>query len=314
MKAVGKAPSTIANLGALYDIGGIAVKAYQDKVILEETDKKQYELRITGKEKTRLSSLKNNIVIDTLKTLQEKCLGKHEPLKITLEKNVPVAKGLGSSASSIAAAIDAFQNKYGEHKCSDNDLIMIAGEMEGKISGSIHYDNVLPALMGNGVLIYKPTSNPPGYRVFKWPKQLVFIIGTPEKASYGTNEKTKLMRSILPQKIDMKKAVENTGYASLFFYALHRKDYSLLGKALNHGGLIEEKRAEYIPGYWSIKKSLLENSVIGVNISGAGPSIFAVVNKEEAGQTSKLMEKLMKEYIGESKIVIAEVYTRSILR
>ena len=68
-------------------------------------------------------------------------------VKMTLEKNLPVGSGLGSSSSSIVAALEAL-NAWHDYLLDETSMLALMGEMEGQISGSIHYDNVAPCYLG----------------------------------------------------------------------------------------------------------------------------------------------------------------------
>ncbi|MBS6125087.1 MAG: hypothetical protein KH811_10760, partial [Veillonella sp.] len=74
-------------------------------------------------------------------------LGKTVPVAMTLEKNMPIGSGLGSSACSVVAALVAMNEHCGK-PLNDTRLLAIMGELEGRISGSIHYDNVAPCFLG----------------------------------------------------------------------------------------------------------------------------------------------------------------------
>ena len=77
-----------------------------------------------------------------------------KPLRLTLEKNMPIGSGLGSSACSIVAALVAL-NKFHDEPFSKMELLWgNDGELEGRISGSIHYDNVAPCYLGRCNLWY----------------------------------------------------------------------------------------------------------------------------------------------------------------
>ena len=73
--------------------------------------------------------------------------GNLKPLRLTLEKNMPIGSGLGSSACSIVAALVAL-NQFHDSPFSKVELLEMMGELEGRISGSIHYDNVAPCYLG----------------------------------------------------------------------------------------------------------------------------------------------------------------------
>lgn len=74
-------------------------------------------------------------------------LGKQIPVAMTLEKNMPIGSGLGSSACSVVAALMAMNEHCGK-PLNDTRLLALMGELEGRISGSIHYDNVAPCFLG----------------------------------------------------------------------------------------------------------------------------------------------------------------------
>lgn len=73
--------------------------------------------------------------------------GKQIPVAMTLEKNMPIGSGLGSSACSVVAALMAMNEHCGK-PLNDTRLLALMGELEGRISGSIHYDNVAPCFLG----------------------------------------------------------------------------------------------------------------------------------------------------------------------
>lgn len=79
-------------------------------------------------------------------------------LRLTLEKNMPIGSGLGSSACSIVAALVAL-NKFHEEPFSKMELLEMMGELEGRISGSIHYDNVAPCYLGGVQLMVQSLGN-----------------------------------------------------------------------------------------------------------------------------------------------------------
>lgn len=74
-------------------------------------------------------------------------MGKQIPVAMTLEKNMPIGSGLGSSACSVVAALMAMNEHCGK-PLNDTRLLALMGELEGRISGSIHYDNVAPCFLG----------------------------------------------------------------------------------------------------------------------------------------------------------------------
>lgn len=97
------------------------------------------------------------------------------------------------------------------------------------------------------------------------------------------NNKTRVARELLPEKISLRDAVKNIGYASRMTAAVALKDSELFGKSICDS-IIEPYRASMIPHFWEVKEAAIEAGAWGCSISGGGPSVFAVgENLEEIG-------------------------------
>src|SRR5262249_41776524 len=93
--------------------------------------------------------------------------------------------------------------------------------------------------------------------------------------------KTGFARGLVPQKIEVKDAVHNIGRASAIALGFSRGDIDMIGSAMEDS-IAEPHRERLIPGYRAVKKSALESGASGVAISGAGPSLIALVDKTRA--------------------------------
>ncbi len=97
--------------------------------------------------------------------------GKQIPVAMTLEKNMPIGSGLGSSACSVVAALMAMNEHCGK-PLNDTRLLALMGELEGRISGSIHYDNVAPCFLGGMQLMIEEndiiSQQVPGFDEWLW--------------------------------------------------------------------------------------------------------------------------------------------------
>jgi len=205
----GRAPSTIANLGCLFDVGAIAIDAYWDEVEIKiKEGSGETSLSIISKNRMvepYVEKLqKNNVVLETLKVFFNSCLdGKiNWDIEVYLYKDVPVGKGLGSSAASIAATLYSLWKLF-QGKCGVNEIFYLGGVMEGWISGEPHYDNISAAMFGGVTLLGDLTRRPPEVLRLEWPEDLVFVLGIPLDGNIA-GEKTKYMRSILPEKINLR--------------------------------------------------------------------------------------------------------------
>jgi homoserine kinase len=100
--------------------------------------------------------------------------------------------------------------------------------------------------------------------------------------------KTRVARELLPEKVLLKDAIKNINYASRMAVAISKKDPVLFGKSICDY-LIEPYRAKMIPGFWDVKQAAVDAGAYGCSIAGGGPSLFAVGdNVNEIGDAMKI--------------------------
>lgn len=262
-----RAPATVANLGAGFDILGMALETPYDVIIAERTDIPGVQIKsISGDGgKLPLEPAKNTAGIAAQAVLDQ--LGiKDTGACLTLHKGLPLASGLGSSAASAAGGAAAVNALYGS-KLSPEDLIPAAVEGEAAVSGR-HADNVAPALMG-GIVLVTGVRPDQCYRL-PTPPNLWLTIVTPEVAV-----PTKEARAVLPNQIALGTMVKQTASAALLIHALHSGDLRLLGQAVEGDGVIEPARAHLMPGLEAIRAASRERGALATIISGAGPTLCA---------------------------------------
>lgn len=140
------APATVANLGVGFDILGLALDAPGDWVTVEYREEPGVELvAITGDGgQLPTNPDRNTACIAARETLS--ALGAAAGVRLRLDKGLPLASGLGSSAASAVAAAVAVNELYG-HPLSVGDLLPACIQAEAAVSGR-HADNVAPALWG----------------------------------------------------------------------------------------------------------------------------------------------------------------------
>ena len=149
------APASSANISVGFDTLGAAISPINGSllgdVVQIEPIAAGFELESAGYFVRKLpKEPQKNIVYQAYVLFSEQLKlrnTKVKPLRLTLEKNMPIGSGLGSSACSIVAALVAL-NKFHDEPFSKMELLEMMGELEGRISGSIHYDNVAPCYLG----------------------------------------------------------------------------------------------------------------------------------------------------------------------
>jgi homoserine kinase len=154
-----------------------------------------------------------------------------------------------------------------------NKLIEFAAEGERASAGVAHADNVAAAILGGLVVIrsYAPL-DVVGLRA---PSQLRVCVATPQIAV--PSGKTGVARRLLPQAIPLDRLVHNVGHAATLVAGFALQDVQRIGKAMQDA-VIEPARKSLIPGYAHVRENALAAGAEGIAISGAGPSMLAVVD------------------------------------
>ena len=157
---VAYAPASSANLSVGFDVLGAALAPVDGSLLGDRVQVKAadvpFALSSVGRYAHKLpDDPKKNILHDCWvaygEALEKRGL-KLKPLEMVLEKNLPVGSGLGSSACSVVAALEGLNAFHGA-PLDEHDMLLLMGEMEGRISGSVHYDNVAPCYLGGMQLV-----------------------------------------------------------------------------------------------------------------------------------------------------------------
>ncbi|QGX39061.1 homoserine kinase [Permianibacter aggregans] len=292
MSTTAFAPISSGNFIIGFDILGAAMKPVVgeplgDWVSVESAP--ENSLQITGPFREQLpADPKQNIVWQCLHYYTEKLLqhgGKPRAVQLTLHKALPVGSGLGSSAASVVAAIKALNLLY-DNALSNNELLILAGELEGQISGSIHYDNVAPSLLG-------------GLQLMSHGEQKALALPTPPwhyvLLHPGTQLATKEARAVLPKTIPLKQTTDVAMRLAGFVHHLHQSQFAEAA-ALLDDTLIEPHRAPLIPHFAEALQIAKANGALAYSISGAGPTSLAVC--ESRASAEKVQRALLQVYPG----------------
>lgn len=286
------APASAANLSVGFDLLGVALEPINghplgDFVTAMDVKNRNHEIEISvqGKYKDKLpSDPKKNILYDAYILFKNELAKKGvavKPTHLLLDKNLPVCSGLGSSASSVVASVLAL-NAFHDDILTDREMIELMGRLEGKISGSIHYDNVAPCYYGglqlivdeDGVISHTLNFFDDWYFVSCFP---------------GIKVSTSAARSILPAQYRRQDAIAYARRLALFVHACHTQDEKLASKCFIDV-IAEPYRAKLIPNFDEVRVHGKGLGAIATGISGSGSSIFSLYKDEESALN-------MKEYL-----------------
>ncbi len=254
-------PATSANVGAGFDALGLAIDHY-NYVEMEESD----SINITSLDDVQVPTDENNLIYISAKDLFDVCGKKLNGLTIRQTNNIPMARGMGSSSACIVAGLVGANRLLGKPLTTD-DIVDLAAQIEG------HPDNTAPALLGGIV-----TAVFDGKKVH-WVKQEVYT-----KLKFVTiipdfELKTEKARACLPKEVTHKDAVYNLSRAALFSASLLTGKFENLRTAV-HDKLHQPYRMPLIPNAREIFDIAYNHGAYGAYISGAGPTIIAIVDEK----------------------------------
>ncbi len=280
------APATTANLGSGFDVFGLALDVFQDVLEVSLTHS-GIHISVSGAYGELVPTKPElNVAGVAAEAFLEKA-GFNVGVEIKIFKGVKPGCGLGSSGASAAATVVALDSLLGTNY-SKNELISIAAQGEKASAGFPHADNVAAAILGGFIIIR--CREPLDVISLKAPENLEVAISIPDVPA--PPRKTEVARSVLPRRISLNQMVYNVGHASTLVAGFALRDVNLIGRGMSDC-VVEPARAKLIPGYERVRESALEAGALGVAISGAGPSMIAVVDsrKVNALDVAKAMKK-----------------------
>ena len=279
-----KAPSSTANLGPGFDVFGLAVDAFFDKITLTKT--KQNRITIVTEDNIPTNTKQNTagLVVENMK----KKFKIRDGIQIKIKKGVPAGYGMGSSAASAAAAAVAFDKLY-RLKLDDNSLVELAGYGEKASAGSVHYDNVAASVLGGFVIV---RTNPLDVVKIEPPANLRMCIAVPKLEV--PKKKTEVSRGVIPKEVSLTDSIINLSNASTIVAGFMKKDPDLIGNSIKDV-IVEPARKHMIPGFQKVKENAIKAGAMGVTISGAGPSVIAFSKK--SANLQKICEGMAKGFL-----------------
>ncbi|WJY15626.1 homoserine kinase [Pectobacteriaceae bacterium CE90] len=272
------APASIGNVSVGFDVLGAAVSPVDgallgDCVSVKAAD--QFSLQNEGRFVSKLpDDPKQNIVYQCWERFCQE-IGETIPVAMRLEKNMPIGSGLGSSACSVVAGLMAM-NEFCDKPLDDTRLLTLMGELEGRISGSVHYDNVAPCFLGGIQLMIGEndiiSQSVPGFDDWLW------VMAYP-----GIKVSTAEARAILPAQYRRQDCISHGRYLAGFIHACHTGQAALAAKLMKDV-IAEPYRTQLLPGFAEARHAAQDIGALACGISGSGPTLFSVCNDMSVAQ------------------------------
>ncbi|MGF1725978.1 homoserine kinase [Photobacterium nomapromontoriensis] len=294
MSVVVYAPASIGNVSVGFDVLGAAVSPVDGTLLGDrvqvDAGSQPFTLTCVGRFVDKLpAQAEENIVYRCWQVFARELDKKGQRLKsvaMTLEKNMPIGSGLGSSACSIVAALDAL-NRFHDLPLNEMELLALMGEMEAEISGSLHYDNVAPCYLGGLQLMVETMgiiSQPvPCFDEWYW------VMAYP-----GIKVPTAEARAILPSQYRRQDVVAHGRYLGGFIHACHSQQPELAAKMIKDV-VAEPYRERLLPGFADARQYALEAGALASGISGSGPTMFSVC--DDLDVANRIARWLQEHYV-----------------
>lgn len=262
-----RVPASSANLGPGYDAMAAAVSLHLD---LEVEETGEYSFEPGGLE---VPTGRENLIVRAFESLHSA-----DGIAFRLRSEIPLARGLGSSAAAIVAGLAAADHLF-ELALTKEEMLARASEIEG------HPDNVAAAIYGGFVVCGAGEDGRPLAARFDPPDGLEgIVVIPPEEVS------TERARAAIPAEVPLADAVANVSAAALLVLGLRSADLDLVARGLGDR-LHQPRRRELYPRSMEIVDSARELGALGATISGAGPTVLVWTTWQDAGQVAAALER-----------------------
>ena len=260
-----RVPGSTSNLGAGFDCFGLALQLYLTvKANIRNGAAADCVVQVgSGKENAGLSLDSDNLVYRAMSYAAEREAVSLPSVQLNIDNEIPISRGLGGSAAAIIAGIRLF-DVLCQRALSSQTVLQYATEIEG------HADNAAPSLLGGFVVNCVGEQGQVISLRRPWPADIKVIAVVPE-----LHLETKLARAALPVEVNHRDAVFNLQHAALFEAALSEQRLDLLWEAMQDR-LHQEKRSLLVPGLAQALATPRMPGLIGVALSGAGPTVLGL--------------------------------------
>ena len=269
-----KVPASTANLGPGFDSVGMALNLY---LTLEVEKADQWEVIPLTEEMAVFPKDESNFIIKIAAKTAAKYQKNLPPAVVKVKSEIPLARGLGSSASAIVAGIE-LADSLCHLNLSRQEKFEIAASIEG------HPDNAGASVFG-GLLIACQTDESIDAIVEHDAKfEIVAVVPREELL-------TSTARGVLPKELPFGQAVTAGAVGNLLVASLLTGNYQLAGKMMKRDLYHQPYRRELVPHMAIIEEQAPLFGAFGVALSGAGPTILCLV---EPGKTQDVIAGLQK--------------------
>ncbi|MEK3763869.1 homoserine kinase [Solibacillus sp. FSL K6-4121] len=270
-----KVPGSTANLGPGFDSIGLGLSLY---LTLEVTLQNEWEFVHIGENVPSDTTVETHLIYKIAQQVANQYNASLRPCKVEMKSELPLARGLGSSAAAIVAAIE-LANILGELNLSTQDKLNISSQIEG------HPDNATASVLG-GLTISSMDEQGNVDTLHIQEMDAAFVVFIP-----NVELKTSDSRGVLPSQLERGYAVRASANANMLAASLIAKDYVRIGRYMEADLFHEPFRAKLIPNYNEIHEAAKLAGAYGTALSGAGPTLISIIPLSIKQQFIETMQK-----------------------
>lgn len=263
-KVTVKIPASTANLGPGFDTLGMALSLY---AWLEIKPASHTTFHLYGDHLTGLPSDKSNLIYEVAQMVFDEAGVSVPELEISMYSDIPLTRGLGSSASAIVGALAGANALIGS-PLSNDKLLDMATALEK------HPDNVGASLCG-GIITAAWDGERVDYLRIEPHQDLQALVIVPD-----FQLSTSKARGAVPKQFGMSDVVHNVSRSSLLVAALASGRLDMIQKAMSDR-VHQPYRASLVPGMTEILEHATKHGALGAALSGAGPTVLALVDRHD---------------------------------
>jgi homoserine kinase len=274
-----RVPASTSNLGAGFDALSLALQRYL-KISVEPAT--TFEIVVTGLDASSIPRTPDNLIRRVADRVAKGRGRQLPPFRMTIENEIPLARGMGSSAAAIIAGVSCYE-LAADDPLSESDLFQYALEFEShpdNLAAALRGGLVATALADDGEVLIAKLSVADGVKT---------VVVIPE-----FELSTEKARGVLPQTYSRKDAVYNIQRSALTVAALTTGNWAHLREAMKDR-IHQPYRAALIPGLDEIL-GLETPGLLSVALSGAGPTVFAMAEPQNAENVGNAIVRIFERH------------------
>ena len=286
-------PATSANLGPGFDTAAVALNFYLE---IEAEPAQEFSITATGRDAARCSRLEDNLILSIYRELLAANGRPIVPLAIRMVNEIPLGMGCGSSAAGRLGAI-ALAVHFGQLGWSSERILEEASALEG------HPDNAAACWLGGFVVAAWDGAKVHVARV-NLPDQWRAIVVLPTEPLA-----TSKARAVLPMSYSRADVVANLQSAAMLGLAFAQGRADLVQIAMRDR-IHQPYRAPICPLLPRLLPLAGSNGILGAALSGAGPSVLAIISGEDCLETAAAAIRSAVEGMPSPELIVCSFESR----